>query len=530
MRSRIYQLHRRLSIIIAVPVLLWAASGFMHPLMTTIRPAIATQAIPATPIDHRRIHMTLQEALRLHHMDSIANFRLVHIDTNWFYQVQLPWPRSAMGVPDQTRASLPGSARSAFSGSPESVPIPIYLSCLNGNVLAAGDWLYAQYIARQFLEGQPPLPNPKAGDLGVGEKVHDCCGAATECVLNPVKGVKVSNVSLLRNFDHEYKSINRILPVYRVSFERPDGIRVYVETTSDRFSFAMDNHRAFFDEIFRLFHTYGWLDALGKGRLAIEGCLALLAFVTSLMGIYIFFTTRTKMPKGNPMLKARRNHRYVSIIAVLFTLLWTFSGGYHAFSKFRDDTRGQFFARDNFSAMTATPDLAKLQSAPIPLPITNIGLTKMDGKSYWRVSASSQVTYINTADESVLPDGDAHYAASLAATFSGRPATAIQSTTLIRTFGDEYNFSDKRLPVWKISYAAPYHDRYYVETGTGHLASYVDGQEAREGWSFSVFHKHHFMDWGGKTLRDISTLFWAFAQIAMVVVGLILWFRAARKR
>src|SRR6187402_2096920 len=124
MRSRIYLLHRRLSIIIAIPVLLWAASGFMHPLMTTIRPAIATQAILPAPIDSRRIHMPLQEALRLHHMDSIANVRFVHIDTNWFYQVQLPWSRSAPGGPE---------------------PIPIYLSCLNGNVLAAGDWLYAQY-------------------------------------------------------------------------------------------------------------------------------------------------------------------------------------------------------------------------------------------------------------------------------------------------------------------------------------------------------------------------------------------------
>ena len=511
MRSRIYQLHRRLSIIIAIPVLLWAASGFMHPLMTNIRPAVATREITAAPIDSHRIRISLHEALRLHHLDSIANFRFIHIDTNWFYQVQLPLPRLSMHGAEQSRAPL-------------SAPIPIYLSCLNGKVLAAGDWLYAQYLARQFLEGQSSPRNAMVFDHSVAKNIHDCCGAATDCVLNPVKGAKVSNVSLLHDFNREYKSINRLLPVYQVSFERPDGIRIYVETTRDRFSFAMDNRRAFFDEVFRLFHTYGWLDSLGKGRLAIEAGLALLAFLTALLGIYIFFTTRTKPPKGNPMLKARRNHRYVSIIAALFTLLWTFSGCYHALSKFRDDDRG-YFAMDNFSAMTATPDLAKLQTAPIPQPITNIGLVQMNGQAYWRISTSLAVSYLSTADYSVLPDGDALYAASLATRFSGRPDSAILSTTPVTAFGDEYNFTDKRLPVWKVSYAAHHHERYYVETSTGHLASRVDDQVAREGWSFSVFHKHHFMDWGGKTVRDASTMFWAFAQVAMVVVGLILWFR-----
>jgi hypothetical protein len=123
MRKKIYQLHRRLSIIIAIPVLLWAISGFMHPIMTNIRPAIATQGIPPVAIDSSRIRFPLVEALHKHHLDSFSNFRLVHIDTNWFYQVQ------------------------PVAGT------PVYLSCTNGNVLTAGDWLYAQYLARQFLEG-----------------------------------------------------------------------------------------------------------------------------------------------------------------------------------------------------------------------------------------------------------------------------------------------------------------------------------------------------------------------------------------
>src|ERR1700744_3340749 len=114
MKKKLYRLHRQLSIIIAIPVLLWAGSGFMHPLMTNIRPAIATQGWPAAAVDAERLRVSLTAALRQHHIDSFSSVRLVHIDTNWFYQVVLPGhgPMVAPAVqPD----------------------VPVYLSCTNGN-------------------------------------------------------------------------------------------------------------------------------------------------------------------------------------------------------------------------------------------------------------------------------------------------------------------------------------------------------------------------------------------------------------
>lgn len=511
MRKKLYQLHRRLSIIIAIPVLLWAISGFMHPIMTNIRPAIATQGIPPVPIDSARIHFPLGEALRKHHIDSILNFRLVHIDTNWFYQVQ-----------------------------PGGQAVPLYISCTNGNVLTAGDWLYAQYLARQFLEG-PAVYRTAVGG-GVVNGSHDCCGAATETVLNPAKGAKVANVSMVHVYDNEYKSINRLLPVYRVSFDRPDGIRVYVETTQDRFSFAMDNRRAVFDEIFRLFHTWGWLDFPGKGRLAVEMLVALTALFTAVLGIYIFFTTRSPRGAANGLVKARRNHRITAIVAALFTLMWTFSGSFHAFSKFRDDVRDRYFVSTHFAADKVDCNWARLQSV-CPQPVMNISMVEMDRAAYWRVAmmpekvavhkdlmkdaraALPPVVYVSTADYSVLSDGDKHYAAWMATQFSRRSVGEIRSVTPVTAFGDEYNFTDKRLPVWKVSYDAGGHERWYVETSSGRLASKVDDRMVVEGYSFSVFHKHHFMDWGGKTVRDASTMFWAFMQVVLVSFGLVLWFK-----
>ena len=512
MQKKIFQLHRRLSIIIAIPVLLWAFSGFMHPIMTNIRPAIATQGIMPLAIDTGRIRYPLAKALMEHHLDSLFNFRLVHIDTNWFYQVQ------------------PLGTGAGQAGDPNGrTAVPVYISCTNGNILTAGDWLYAQYLARQFLEGSTSLA--RAGP----SETHDCCGAATDIVLNPVRGAKVANVSLVNHYDEEYKPINRLLPVYRVSFERADGIRVYVETTQDRYSFSMDNRRAVFDEIFRLCHTWGWLDALGKGRLAVEVLVALTALLTAVLGIYFFFTTRGSGAHG-----ARRRHRYTAITAAFFTLLWTFSGSYHALSKFRDDVRDRFAIDTRLAAEVAGPDFTRLQ-AVCTRPVTNVSMVKMEGQLYWRVSMLPEkivqhkdlmkdmkaslppVAYVRAKDYTALADGDARYAVWMATRFSGYSERKIKKVEPITSFGDEYNFTDKRLPVWKVSYDRDHHVRYYVETGSGRLASRVDDLVAAEGYSFSVFHKHHFMDWGGKTVRDASTMVWAFAQVLMVVVGLIFW-------
>ncbi|MBS1661092.1 MAG: hypothetical protein JST68_08580 [Bacteroidetes bacterium] len=506
--KKIYQWHRRLSIIIAIPVLLWASSGFMHPLMTNIRPAVATQGWPAVAVDSSRLRVGLSEAMRRHHLDSCAAVRLVHIDTNWFYQVQ-----TAVGAE------------------------PVYLSCTNGNVLVAGDWLYAQYLARYFLEGAADRSAaPQAGAMvhaGMGN-APDCCGEATECVLNPSRGAKVANVSFLKQFDKEYKSINRLLPVYRVDFVRKDGIRIYVETTQDRFSFAMDSKRAFFDEVFRLFHTWGWLDVLGRARIAVEFLVALLAFVTAVLGVYIFFTT-----KGG---KSRRYHRYTAIVAVLFTLFWSFSGGYHAFTKLVSPEEEPRVVLGRFGAMDI--DLARLQAAA-GRPVAGVGICRIEGEVYWRVSllpshAGGQkdlmkdgkasmppVLYMKAGDYSVLTDGDRRYALSLAGLYSGRPPG---EATPVTAFNDEYNFTDKRLPVWRVAYTGAGHPRYYVETCSGQQAAFVNDAAYAEGYSFSVFHKHHFMDWGGKTVRDGSTMFWAFAQVLMVSLGLVLYFRTRRRK
>jgi PepSY-associated TM region len=546
LKKNLYQWHRRLSLLIAIPLVLSAGSGFMHPLMTNIRPAVATQGLSPVPIDSSKLRTPLQTALQAIHIDSISRFRIIHIDTNWFYQVQV------------TEAE-----------------IPLYLSTLTGKILPRGDYLYARWLARQFLEGPPP-PGARAAranpapsiTMDMSMPMPDCCASATASVLE-AKGRPVREQVRLGNFDDEYNAINRLLPVYKVAFDRPDGIRIYVETAQDRFAFAVDNKRAAFNKVFQYIHTYQWLNFLGKGKQIVEFALIALAFLTTLLGICIFFSTRSKKVAGNNYTRARRNHRYTAIVVSLFTLMFTFSGAFHALYRLKEDTRDRYFVHDRFATTALRLDFPAL-IALTHRPIADIGIVSMDTHHYWRLTllsaaaksakdlmkdqhaAQPNVLYVAAAIPApppaipapppsaaaglpqamtaILPDGEARYAGWLATQFSGHPATDIVGETSITRFDNEYNFTDKRLPVWKVSYASNGHERYFVETSTGRLSVRVDDSDLVEAYSFALLHKHEFLGWAGKSVKDASTMFWAAAQLVMVFLGLTLYFAWRRRQ
>lgn len=538
-----YRWHRIASLIIALPVMLWAISGFMHPLMTNIRPNVASQRLTAPVIDSSTIKVSLAEALQKNRVDTFCSFRLVAMNGNWFYQVKLP-----------------------------NNNVLKYYSTDRGKLLPDGDALYARYLAKQFLEGEErsgdkankmlaslqPVSLPGGSSTPAEEVLsgdHDCCTSTMASIMNNSKGAQVNEVVLVEQFDKEYKYVNRLLPAWKVSFHRADGIRIYVETGQDRFAFAVDNSRAAFDTFFSLFHTLGWLDFMGKGKHIVEMLVMLLAMFTTLMGLYMFFTTKTKQVRGNRSARARRTHRYTSLTASLFTLLFTFSGGWHAFEKLTPDTRDQYYADNRFTAKDASPDMARLQAAIGDSEwITNLSLVKMEDGNYWQVfhkgkqSAGHHASpaggkdlmksmsvpapntlYVKATDYRVLPSGEQQYARYLATQFSKRDTGKIILTTAITKFEDEYGFVNKRLPVWKVGYAENNHERYYIETSSGKLGALVNDKDLYEGYSFALFHKHHFMDWGGKTVRDISTMFWAFMQVLMISVGLWFWIKTRRK-
>lgn len=524
-RKKIYQWHRTLSLIVAIPVIFWAMSGFMHPIMTIFRPEIARQAYSAPAIDSSQLKVSLSEALRINNYPMINSFRIIQIKGNHFYQIKLPGEK-----------------------------ILQYISTTDGKLLYDGDNLYARYLAKYFLLGDiknKTSNNPPPSLEKQEEADGDCCEMATNAVLSSNNGVLVNKVTFQEGFDSEYKAINRLLPVYRVDFEREDNIRIYVETANDRLGLAFDNTRSFLDTMFQLFHNMSWLNGLGNWRLVIEIFIMSLTFLTALMGIFIFLISKGKVVNDKALPKARRNHRYTSIVASIFTLLFTFSGAFHALQKFKPDTRTNFFIENLFKSSELNLNLLKLQQAlGNDVEITNISVVKMNNQHFWQVypdnntgikdnrkgaetgAITPNAIYLNMEDYSLLENGEELYARSLAAAFnSDRNAKPIEVKQITK-FAGEYGFVNKRLPVWKLGYETNHNERYYVETSSGKLSVRIDDREVFEGLSFSFLHKHHFLDFAGKSWRDFSTMFWAAMQVAMIVIGLVLWSKAksAKKR
>ena len=522
MKQLIYKWHRILSLIIAIPVLFWAASGFMHPIMTNIRPSIRQQVLQPVAVDQSKIKRSFFEVLKQNEVVKFHDVRIVHFDTLWFYQVQL-----------------------------DVKSIPVYLSCNDGKQLKNGDALYARHLAKQFLEGQSPAESVLAEQNIAAVTQHDCCDAAARLVLTDTVGSDVKSVHRIKAFDDEYGEVNKILPVYKVAFDRKDKIRVYVETIQDRFVYAVDDQRARFDTIFGIFHSWEWGNGLGSSKQYLIILLTTIALFTSVIGLYLFFTTKSVKPNGNKRLMWRYRHRWVSVVASLFTIMFAFSGGYHAWSKTFPDDRYNFY--DDQIILASSMKLDPLSIArDSNISLSNIALVAMHDTLFWRLYPYTQYTkkksgeqrpwdkgrtvevpsplYIQDQSGEVLLNGEKRYAAYLAQHFQGDENGTFSSIVPVTKFEGEYGFVNKRLPVWKLISEGNQQERFYIETSTGTLAARVDNDDLPEGYSFSFLHKHHFMDFTGKVGRDLSTMFWAAMQIAMVVVGIFFWINKTRRR
>ena len=520
MSKSFYRWHRLLSIIVAIPVLLWAISGFMHPIMSSVRPAVRLQQLPVKKLNDSAIWISPAEALTRNNIAQVHDLRLVHIGPNTFFQVQL-----------------------------QRGDVPVYLSTMDGALLRNGDDLYARHIARQFLEGVDSTNSPGLPEHMGEASGHACCTSATRWVMDIPKGAMIRSVERLTAFNEEYDEIQRILPAYRVSFDRADGIRIYVETTQDRFVHAVDDRRAALDAVFGMFHTWDWAASLGGFRYVLMALLLSISFVSAVMGLWIFRMTRTIRPNGNPRLRWRFNHRIVSVTASVFTLMFSFSGAYHALSKLSPDDRIMYHVDNDISVAELETDPLEMGRKGGIFPY-NYSLVRLQDSTCWRILSTPSgktiagdsrpvwskdrkavmpvVDYFTSTGQRLVA-GERKYAAYLGSLFGGGNPSDTLQVQPVTAFAGEYGFVNKRLPVWRVEYAGEMDDRFYIETATGQLSVRVSDADLPEGYSFSFLHKHHFMDFGGKTARDLSTMIWAAMQVAMVVVGMLLYVKSARK-
>ncbi len=496
-RKNMYRWHRTVGIITLIPVIFWTLSGLMHPFMSHwFKPKIAKEFIPAKPLNKAQIGLPLATVLSQNQITQFKNFRLVSFKGHTYYQVKR--------VSDNL----------------------VYFDASTGLELPKGDIQYAEWMARTLAQDS----------------------------VSRIKSIRVQT-----EFDNQYKFVNRLLPVYKVSFERPDGLDVYVETASTRMATFNTNSRKAFIWVFDVFHNWSFLDAIGNHYVRVIVMLLCLAVIvaSTVLGllIYGFMWGKFKKPRTDDKKGIlKKYHRQIGLWVSFVTFTFAFSGGYHALKKWTPDNRLQFSYEPTFK-------VSDIQQASLALDlpwekVTNLSLVQLKNQVCYFVTfkkeeeSTPQPSLIDAQTGKEVANGNLLYAEYLANKFANMasaqadeeasidcceptadtPNASINHANLVETawlakFDREYGFVNKRLPVVKLAYKTDEKTTYYIETSTGKLASKIENSDRREGWSFAVLHKYLFMEWAGKDVRDIVTLLSALGVLVVSIFGLALFLK-----
>lgn len=518
-QRNMYRWHRIIGILTVVPVIFWTLSGLSHPFMSHwFKPVIAHEFIKPEVLNRSQVTLSITDVLRQNTVSMLRTFRLVKLADQTYYQIK--------GADNRLR----------------------YYSASTGQVLPNGDRQYAESLARYFVDD-----------------------AKTPVHIEPVTA-----------FSAEYRYVNRLLPVWKVSFNRPDRMDVYVETEQSRLANYNERSRKAFLWVFNNFHNWDWLEAITNNTLRVSImvlCLSIiiLSMVSGLV-IYGFMWKRFRKPRNasDRIGFLRKYHRQIGIAVSLVTLTFAFSGAYHVTRKLTPDERIKYIRQPVVTS-------AKLQASLLSLPVdwttvTNVSLATVDDRLYyqvftkkandgWKSWNQKQVDKAETADKSsrktkeskptiayydvqtaaLLPDGVMSHAKDLVMSFwaaeqSGKgPACCermddeqqaaagelpdLLSISFLEKFDREYGFINKRLPVVKLALETPDHLTYYVEPATSRLAARIVDSDRREGFSFAFLHKYSGIDFAGKDVRDSITMLAALGVLVVSLFGLVLFLK-----
>lgn len=510
-----YRWHRTLGLVTLLPVMMWTLSGLSHPLMSNwLRPAIAHETVPTPPLRPDVLAVPVAQVLSQNHLAAIQNLRVMQFRHQPYYQI----------------TDYRGRLR--------------YFAAATGQELPGGDRSYAEDVARYLLA--------------------DSTSA-------------VASAERLTHYTADYKFINRLLPVWKITFARPDGMAVFVETGQSRLGTFNNHARARFLWVFGMLHNWDFLDALPRPlHLGIMLVFTTVIWLSALSGLVIYGFVRKKLRQPRPdhdqVGWLRQRHRTLGLWVAFVTFSFALSASYHLWQKFTPDRREEVARVSAFAASELTWPLT--DALPGPAPVTRVSLARVGGQPYYRLVSKGadgqpNVQYRNTRDGQQLPGGEFAYARELGQEFmlalNGQPATAtatgaaedgalpdcctapgltaetpaaigtpapaqanLLSPELVTRFAGEYGFVNKRLPVMKLAFAGPGHPALYVEPATGRLAALVTDGDRREGLSFAVLHKFSLMDWAGKNIRDAVAMLSALGVLAITLYGFALLLKTRR--
>ena len=293
--------------------------------------------------------------------------------------------------------------------------------------------------------------------------------------------------------------------------------------------------------LFQHLHTLKWLDSLESGRLIVASLFMFCLMGSAVVGFMLIVSLRSRIIRDGK----RRNHRRLGYILWLPLLAWSASGFYHLWQMSLVESDYGIGLDQPFSGLNSenlnTHSLQQLNNQSI----NSLSLLRgPDLRLYWRASVAQSANKMRVDREQrfvgkpseykalYLPASfvgqaatltDAQVARSMAQRFSGLNASQLSMPEPVRRFGPEYDFRNKRLPVWKIALDDSAATTLFVDTATGILVDRNTRVDRVERWSFSVLHK-----WSpltgvtGRKLRDGLMVGTVILLLLISTLGLLL--------
>jgi hypothetical protein len=404
-------------------------------------------------------------------------------------------PRPVAFMPPQTE----------FSEAPSPQAFEKIMDQLNGTSVTALRLVKAGYDWNWQVKTQDGF---SYYDADFGRKNDDFAALYASHLASHYTGRnEADNVTLQQDFDTSYPPINRLLPVYKVTFE--GGLTAYVDPVSDRLGAVTDPVRILALWMFQNVHTLSFLDRVELARVA----LIFLSAATILSMAVLGFALRTSLKYRRQGNAPRRWHGIAAYILWVPVLMMASSGLFHLVMQtplIKDDPLPQAQAI-RLDSSIKIPDIEKF---------IDLRLAAWKGSPVWRIVREDGVSYIDPYSGRNLNLPEAEWARDLA------QASDTEEPVKITTFTDEYGFASKRLPVWRFTDG---NKIQFIDPADGLISSTVFPSEVAEQWTFTRLHKWQFLDTlTGKRWRDAAIAAIALSIAGMAITGLLM--RVGRRR
>lgn len=461
MAMQLSRRHRGVARIGGIAAILWALSGFSHPLMVASTPRPATMAPPpAAALDLAGARPPGEVAA------AAGMTRLVEV--------------RALAVGDSAAWLLregPDSPRRWFDA-------------FSGGEIYGHDRLRAERMARHYAGRRDP---------------------------------NILSARQVLAFDTGYREVNRLLPVHEIVFPGAEGLRVYVDTATGRLAAMANDRQSALAFLFTNVHTLDFFPAvLEPLRVALIGGLVGGLLLAALFGLGLLLTARSG--RGRRRLHRLLGWLAVAPALMasssgLFHLFHaSLSGGPPvAESRALDPVALTADIGALWPAMAGDREIVGLVAVPtpdagvlwrlaldLPMPSAAAGHEHHAGppprgpEGSLRAVTATPALWFDSAG-TPLAGGDEAVARRLASGHADPAAVAAARAELVTAFDADYGFLEKRLPVWRLDTGA---ERLYVDTEAGLIAARRGALDSFEGRLFDTLHKWRFMDFIGLANRD----------------------------